>query len=84
MACIVYRSGARAWYIKRYSKDNDYFFHRLDGPATIWLDGTTEWYQNNKLHRLDGPAVEYSDGDKEYWINDGNYTKAEWKKYYGM
>lgn len=32
--------------------------HRDDGPARIYSNGTTQWYQNGLLHRRDGPAVE--------------------------
>jgi len=45
-------------------------FHRTDGPAVIWKDGTEFWYQNDLQHRTDGPAVIWGTG-KEYWfIND--------------
>ena len=44
--------------------------HRLDGPAVEWADGTTAWYQNDKLHRLDGPALEYVSGTKGWYQND--------------
>ena len=45
-------------------------FHRLDGPAREWPDGTKRWYQMGKLHRLDGPAIEYPDGTKQWYQND--------------
>lgn len=48
-------------------------FHRLDGPAREWPDGTERWYQMGKLHRLDGPAIEWSDGSKEWWIEGKRY-----------
>ena len=33
------------------------------------INGTKEWYWNDKLHREDGPAIEYVDGSKEWWVN---------------
>ena len=40
-------------------------FHRVDGPAIEYANGTKSWYLNGKLHREDGPAIEWADGDKE-------------------
>jgi len=28
-------------------------YHRLDGPAIEYKNGTKHWYQNDKLHRTD-------------------------------
>jgi hypothetical protein len=44
-------------------------YHREDGPAVIYTDGTREWYLNGKLHREDGPAVECPDGSKYWYLN---------------
>ena len=41
-------------------------YHREDGPAIEFINGSKEWYLNGQLHRLDGPAIEYRDGNK-YW-----------------
>ena len=36
-------------------------FHREDGPAVIYNDGTTfDWHLHGKLHRLDGPAMDWT------------------------
>ena len=43
-------------------------FHREDGPAVIWPDGTKEWWINGKRHKEDGPAFIRED-HKEWWIN---------------
>jgi len=45
-------------------------FHREDGPAIEWVDGSKSWYRNGKLHREDGPAGEYASGTK-VWSIDG-------------
>ena len=45
-------------------------YHREDGPAITWDDGTKYWYLNGKLHREDGPAVEYADGTTHWYKND--------------
>jgi hypothetical protein len=44
-------------------------FHRLDGPAVVWVNGDKEWYSKDRLHRRDGPAVELLDGTREWWVN---------------
>jgi len=44
-------------------------YHRLDGPAIIYKNGSEEWWENGKLHRLYGPAIDYADGRKEWWEN---------------
>ena len=44
-------------------------YHREDGPAFEYADGTKEWYINDKLHRENGPAIEYADGDKGWYLN---------------
>jgi len=56
---------------KIYFKDRQMtIYHRHDGPAVEWFDGTKAWWVDGKRHRLDGPAIEYADGDK-FWYVDG-------------
>ena len=50
---------------KRWTLDGQY--HREDGPAIEYKDGTKFWYFHAKLHRLDGPAYESPSGYKEWW-----------------
>ena len=45
-------------------------YHRTDGPAVEYEDGTRAWYINGKKGRTDGPAYIDSDGTQEWWIND--------------
>ena len=52
---------------KVYYVDNRY--HREDGPAIEWFDGTKAWYINGKLHREDGPAIERINGYKAWYLN---------------
>jgi hypothetical protein len=54
--------------IKRW-KNEKREYHRLDGPAIIYKNGSEEWYQDGNFHRLDGPAVILSSGHKEWWEN---------------
>jgi hypothetical protein len=50
-------------------------FHREDGPAVEWSNGTKIWYRNGQLHREDGgPATEYPDGYKA-WYRNGQYHR---------
>jgi hypothetical protein len=44
-------------------------FHREDGPAIEWSDGSKSWWFNGKLHREDGPAIERADGTTSWWLN---------------
>ena len=81
--------------MKNYFKNAEGQFHREDGPAIEYSDGTKLWFYHGTRHRLDGPAIERVDGSKEYFINGDwygyddlttkefmRYLKAvkEWKK----
>jgi hypothetical protein len=53
-----------------YHKDKEMnIFHREDGPACEWANGTKYWYLNGKIHCEDGPAVEYANGYKAWYLN---------------
>jgi hypothetical protein len=52
----------RAWY-------REGLWHREDGPALIFSDGSCVYYQHGLRHRTDGPAVDMASGHKEWWIN---------------
>jgi hypothetical protein len=54
------------------SKDQ---YHREDGPAIEWADGSKTWYINDKLHREDGPASEWANGTKYWYINDKRHRE---------
>ena len=51
-------------------------YHREDGPAVIWADGTKSWYLNGERHRENGPALIYPSGYKEWWTH-GKFIKSE-------
>ena len=51
-------------------------YHRLDGPAIEYANGSKEWYINGIRHREDGPAIEYSDGEK-YWYYYGQWIDCQ-------
>lgn len=55
--------GNRFWYNEKG------LYHRIDGPACEYYDGSKEWYINGKLHRTNGPACEYVDGGRWWWLN---------------
>ena len=44
-------------------------YHREDGPAIEYADGSKAWYQNGRRHRADGPAIEWANGGKEWYWN---------------
>jgi hypothetical protein len=55
--------GTKRWYNDRWE------FHREDGPAIEFNDGSKSWFINGKLHRLDGPAIERISGDNCWYID---------------
>ena len=60
----IYEYGTKEW------KLPNGYFHREDGPAIEWTNGSgKEWYLNGDLHREGGPAVEWANGYKEWYLN---------------
>jgi hypothetical protein len=64
------------------NRENLYYYiagtnikHRLDGPAVIYKNGNTEWFNNGMPHRVDGPAIEQS-GSK-FWLINGRYHRED-------
>ena len=55
--------GTKCW------KNSKGQFHRTDGPAREYSDGSKEWYINGRLHRIDGPAIMIPEDDKGWYIN---------------
>jgi hypothetical protein len=55
-------------------------YHREDGPAIEYVNGSRHWYIDGKCHREDGPAIEYSGGDKSWYLNGENYTKIKYNQ----
>ena len=52
-------------------------FHRIEGPAIEWADGSKEWFLNGKRHREGGPAIEGADGRKVWYLNGVVVTPEE-------
>ncbi len=54
-------------------RDDNGKYHRTDGPARTWADGSYEYRVHGILHREDGPAKFIADtlwGPwEEYWLN---------------
>ena len=65
-----------------YSDKEMTIFHRDDGPAIEYADGSKAWYLNGKLHRDDGPAIEWATGSKYWWLNGERHREdgpaVEW------
>ena len=55
-------------------------FHREDGPAVEYADGSKEWWLNGKRHREDGPALEFASGSKYWYLNGVELSETEWRK----
>jgi len=51
-------------------------WHREDGPAVIYADGTQAWYLNDLFHREDGPAYIGVDGT-QWWYLNGLYHRTD-------
>ena len=58
----------------------DGFFHRENGPAIEYADGTKKWVFNGKLHRENGPAVELPNGKKHWFLNGREYSEEIWQR----
>lgn len=56
----------------KYWRNETGHFHREDGPAIEYENGSKCWLINGERHREDGPAIEYADGRKVWYIN-GKY-----------
>ena len=52
-------------------------YHRENGPALEYTEGSKAWFKNGKLHRENGPAVEYSDGDKRWYLNGEELSEQQ-------
>ena len=72
--------GNKFWYLPSKGKD---YWHRLDGPAVEWKDGSKAWWVDGKRHRLDGPAIEWKNGTKHWWVEGKRHRldgpAVEWK-----
>jgi len=64
MASSLDEYGNKRWY------DKNGQFHRENGPAIEYRNGTKEWWWHGYLHRVDGPAVEDANGSK-FWYRHG-------------
>ena len=51
-------------------------YHREDGPAIEWTNGSKFWYLHGELHHENGPAIEWSDGTKE-WYQNGKLHRVD-------
>ena len=63
-----------------YYKNKKGQYHREDGPAVLYSNGTKVWSINGLIHREDGPAIEYPGGYSEYRLSNIRYTKEDWEE----
>ena len=54
--------GIKYWYLNG-------GYHREDGPAIEYPNGSKSWFLNGKYHREDGPAIECSNGYIAWYVN---------------
>lgn len=65
---VIDKYGNKRWYLNGK-------LHRVNGPASVSVDGYKAWYLNGNLHREDGPAVESVDGYKAWYLHGKNYSE---------
>jgi len=63
-----YTDSSGTYYFKDAEKK---VFHRIDGPAVEYIDGSYSWYRYGSLHRIGGPAYKSSFGDL-FWYRNGH------------
>jgi hypothetical protein len=57
-------------------------FHRLDGPAVIYPEGSLFWFFEGKLHREGGPAVIIANGERsQRWYVHGQCHREDGPAY---
>jgi hypothetical protein len=62
---------------KRYYKDREMtIYHRTDGPACEYADGSKVWWVDDKHHRTDGPAIDWANGNKAWYV-DGKFHRLD-------
>jgi len=75
----ISKSGGKYYYSDKDMK----VYHREDGPAIEYADGSKYWYREGKYHREDGPSVEWACGHKFWYHNDKLHREdgpaVEWK-----
>ena len=52
-------------------------YHRTDGPAIEYANGTKCWCINDQLHRTDGPAIEFASGTKKWYFKGKQISKKK-------
>ena len=57
-------------------KNSNNRFHRENGPARTYKDGTVQWWLNGVMHRLDGPASE-GPGRSSFWYVHGKLHRED-------
>lgn len=58
--------------------DGSQKFHRYDGPAIYFDDGSFEvWYDHGYLHRVDEPAIIDHENGYKLWAIDGVVQRVE-------
>lgn len=67
---IILSDGTKEW---RLFNGN---YHKEDGPAVEFTDGSKLYIQYGKYHREDGPALNGPNGDK-YWFYHGKQIKCK-------
>ena len=62
-----------------YSDKKMTVYHREDGPAIEYTDGSKSWYRDGVRHREDGPACEWCDIGNSWFIDGKELSEAEFK-----
>jgi hypothetical protein len=62
--CQIDGLGTKRWRLKNGE------YHREDGPAIEYVDGSKHWIIYGEYHRENGPAIECPDGSKFWYLNN--------------
>lgn len=60
-------------------KDSEDRYHKLDGPAVEYNNGTKKWFIHGKLHREDGPAIIWNSGNVLYFLNGEEISEKDYQ-----
>jgi len=65
----------------KYYLNDEEKYHRLDGPAFEYPDGSKFWHINGNNHRNIDPAFEYSDREKFWWFKGKRHRVGGYSLY---
>jgi len=72
-------------YINKYGDkiyyNSNWEYHRINGPAVEYLNGTKYWFKEGLFHRVDGPAIDYLNKNKRWYVLDKKLKEKEFNSW---